>query len=681
MIKVKINGKPIRVEQKKMIIEVADENGIDIPRFCYHKKLSVAANCRMCLIEVKNVPKPMPACATPITEGMEIFTKSKQTKDCQTSVMEFLLINHPLDCPICDQGGECDLQDTAMAYGSPKSRYQEEKRVVLNKNLGPLVSTDLNRCIQCSRCVRFLKEVGGMQELGLIGRGEHAEISAYVEKSVESEISGNVIDLCPVGALTSKPFRYTARSWEMIRKLTISPHDSLGSNLEVHTKDGDVMRVIPKEVESINECWISDRDRYSYVGINDNSRIKKPLLKQGSSFKEVTWEEAFQTIENKMHPKINNFKSDELVFFGSNQTSIEESFLVKRLANYFNSSQVLFDQKISSSLVNNPNLNNKIEEVENFDSVILLGSQLRNENPLILQRLRKMAHSGKAINVVNHIDFDLQLPVAFKTIKPIKEFSKFFKQLLNLVNTKNKNTGKSIDVLAEQITNKRTILLIGEDIYSNPEFLKLSSVLNEMINISKLSFGYLPTGANSVGLHQMFESFSNIPEIKKYEASITYNLEPKLDLYDQKTYKKIIENSKFNLLIAPYKSNEMKDYDLILPSCTHFENEGSFVNIEGRMQSFSQAVSPKFDSKPLWKILRVLGNYIECPNFNFESVSEIKQFAQKSLGLVKHKNITINDRDVEEMIWLFSLANVNRSDYLVRRSDPLQDIFKSRNEK
>ena len=247
MIKVKINGKAIKVQEKTTIIEVADNHGIEIPRFCYHKKLSVAANCRMCLVEVKNFPKPLPACATQVADGMEIFTKSKQTKDCQQSVMEFLLINHPLDCPICDQGGECDLQDTAMAYGSPKSRYQEEKRVVLNKNLGPLVSTDLNRCIQCSRCVRFLKEVGGMQELGLIGRGEHAEISAYVKKSVESEISGNVIDLCPVGALTSKPFRYSARTWEMIRKSTISPHDSLGSHLEAHVKDGNVMRVLPRE--------------------------------------------------------------------------------------------------------------------------------------------------------------------------------------------------------------------------------------------------------------------------------------------------------------------------------------------------------------------------------------------------------------------------------------------------
>ena len=428
MIKLKINGKTIKVQEKTTIIEVADNHGIEIPRFCYHKKLSIAANCRMCLVEVKNFPKPLPACATQVTDGMEIFTKSKQTKECQQSVMEFLLINHPLDCPICDQGGECDLQDTAMAYGSPKSRYQEEKRVVLNKNLGPLISTDLNRCIQCSRCVRFLKEVGGMQELGLIGRGEHAEISAYVKKSVESEISGNVIDLCPVGALTSKPFRYSARTWEMIRKSTISAHDSLGSHLEAHVKDGNVMRVLPKENEDLNECWISDRDRFSYMGINDQNRIKTPLIKKGSTHEPISWESAFQLIEKQLHPKQNQFKPDDVVFFASNQSTMEEAFLLKKMAEYFKSDQIKFDAANGPTFIKQPSLNTQVKKIEEFESIILLGSQLRNQNPLILQRLRKMASHGKSISVINHIDFNLQVNLDQKVIKPITDFKKFFQQ-------------------------------------------------------------------------------------------------------------------------------------------------------------------------------------------------------------------------------------------------------------
>ncbi|NCV53300.1 MAG: NADH dehydrogenase (quinone) subunit G [Betaproteobacteria bacterium] len=445
MVKIKINGKTFKAPEKSTIIQVADDNGIDIPRFCYHKKLSIASNCRMCLVEVKNIPKPLPACATFVNEGMEIFTKSKQTKDCQQSVMEFLLINHPLDCPICDQGGECDLQDTAMAYGSPKSRYQEEKRVVLNKNLGPLVSTDLNRCIQCSRCVRFLKEVGGMQELGLIGRGEHAEISAYVEKSVDSEISGNIIDLCPVGALTSKPFRYSARTWEMVRKSTISPHDSLGSHLEAHVKDGSVMRVLPKENEEINECWISDRDRFSYIGINSEDRVKTPLLKTGSNFKPISWDEAFHNLERVFHPSLNKFNQDDVVIFSSNQMTLEEAYLLEKLADYVGTKQVKFDAANNSSFIAHPSLNGTISDVENFENIILLGSQLRNENPLLLQRLRKMGNTGKTINIINTVDFDLQLSVANKIIQPVKDFQKTFEYIHKIISTKVAKKENSIE--------------------------------------------------------------------------------------------------------------------------------------------------------------------------------------------------------------------------------------------
>ena len=680
MVKIKINGKTFKAPEKSTIIQVADDNGIEIPRFCYHKKLSIAANCRMCLVEVKNFPKPLPACATQVNEGMEIFTKSKQTKECQQSVMEFLLINHPLDCPICDQGGECDLQDTAMAYGSPKSRYQEEKRVVLNKNLGPLVSTDLNRCIQCSRCVRFLKEVGGMQELGLIGRGEHAEISAYVEKSVDSEISGNIIDLCPVGALTSKPFRYSARTWEMVRKSTISPHDSLGSHLEAHVKDGNVMRVLPIENEDINECWISDRDRFSYIGINSEDRIKTPLLKTGSNFKPISWDEAFHTLERVFHPSLNKFKEDEVAIFSSNQMTLEEAYLLEKLAGYVGTKQVKFDAANNPSLIANPSLNGMIGDVESFENIILLGSQLRNENPLLLQRLRKMGNAGKTINIINTVDFDLQLTVANKIIQPIKDFQKTFEHIHKILSTKVAKKENSTEKNIANLLSEKTLLLVGEDIYTNPAFMNLTNVINELIDLTSMKIGCLPTGSNTVGLQQLFGNYVNHIDDKKYQASISLNLELE-DIKDKSLFERVLKKSKFNVGVTPFLNKNSKQFDLILPSVTHFENEGTFVNLESRVQSFSQTINPKFESKPLWKILRVLGNFIDCPDVAFESCSEIKEKAVKKLSKNKLKRFNLINQQVAHHSKDFWLKDINNSDALVRRSTALQNTKRLRSEK
>jgi NADH-quinone oxidoreductase subunit G len=680
MVKIKINGKTIKVSEKKTIIQVADDNGIDIPRFCYHKKLSIASNCRMCLVEVKNIPKSLPACATFVNEGMEIFTNSKQTKDCQQSVMEFLLINHPLDCPICDQGGECDLQDTAMSYGSPKSRYQEEKRVVLNKNLGPLVSTDLNRCIQCSRCVRFLKEIGGMQELGLIGRGEHAEISAYVEKSVDSEISGNIIDLCPVGALTSKPFRYSARTWEMVRKSTISPHDSLGSHLEAHVKDGNVMRVLPKENEEINECWIADRDRFSYIGINSEDRVKTPLLKTGSNFKPISWDEAFHSLERVFHPSLNKFKADDVVIFSSNQMTLEEAYLLEKLASYVGTRQVMFDVTNNPSLIANPSLNCMISDVENFENIILLGSQLRNENPLLLQRLRKMGNVGKTINVINTVDFDLQISVANKIIQPIKDFKKTFEHIYQIVSTKAAKKENSTEKNIANLLSKNTLLLVGEDIYTNPAFENLTNVINQLIDLTSMKIGCLPTGSNTVGLQQMFGDYVNHIDDKKYQASISLNVELE-DIKDKSLFERVLKKSKFNVGVTTFLNKNSKQFDLILPSTTHFENEGTFVNLESRVQSFSQTISPKFESKPLWKILRVLGNFIDCPEFTFESCSEIKEKAVQKLSKNQLKRFNLINQQVKPQANDFWLKDINNSDALVRRSTALQNTKRLRSEK
>src|SRR5438045_4057812 len=342
MLNLEIDGKPVQVKNGATVMDAANTLGIYIPYFCYHKKLSIAANCRMCLVQVEKAPKALPACATPATEGMKVWTHSDPAIAAQKSVMEFLLINHPLDCPICDQGGECQLQDLAVGYGASNSRYQEPKRVVFNKNLGPLISTDMTRCIHCTRCVRFGQEIAGIMELGMIGRGEHAEIIAFVGKTVDSELSGNVIDLCPVGALTSKPFRYRARTWELARRKSISPHDSLGSNLVVQVKGERVLRVLPFENEAINECWLSDRDRFSYEGLNPPDRLRSPMLKQDGSWKETDWQTALTYVTHGLRDIVREQGADAIAALVSPHSTLEEMALAARLVRGLGSDNIDF---------------------------------------------------------------------------------------------------------------------------------------------------------------------------------------------------------------------------------------------------------------------------------------------------------------------------------------------------
>jgi NADH-quinone oxidoreductase subunit G len=421
MLNIEIDGKAVEVDHGTTIIDAADKLGIAIPRFCYHKKLSVAANCRMCLVQVEKFAKPLPACATPVADGMKIFTRSKSAVEAQKSVMEFLLINHPLDCPICDQGGECDLQDIAVAYGASGSRYAEEKRVVLNKNIGPLVSTDMTRCIQCTRCVRFLKEVGGMMELGMVGRGEHAEITAYVDKSVDSELSGNIIDLCPVGALTSKPFRYSARSWELVRRPSIAPHDGLGSHIEVHVKDNKVMRVLPREKESINECWVSDRDRFSYEGLNSPDRLKVPMIKHHGEWHETDWKTALEFAASHIQEISKNNGGEQLGVLVSPNSTMEEAYLAKKLANGLGSDNVDYrlrqtDFRMDGKRTGTPWMGCNIPDLENMDRILIVGSNLRNEHPLLAQRIRKAVANGAELSFVNPLGDDPLMKVTHKAI-------------------------------------------------------------------------------------------------------------------------------------------------------------------------------------------------------------------------------------------------------------------------
>ena len=691
MIKIKIDGKALEVKPKTSIIEVADKVGIDIPRFCYHKKLSVAANCRMCLVEVKNFAKPLPACATQVMEGMEISTKSKFTKDTQKSVMEFLLINHPLDCPICDQGGECDLQDTAVAYGASKTRYTEEKRVVFDKNIGPLISTDLTRCIQCTRCVRFLKEVGGMAELGLIGRGEHAEISAYVDKSVESELSGNIIDLCPVGALTSKPFRYSARSWELSRRSTIACHDSLGSNIEAHVKDNIVKRVIPKENESINECWISDRDRFSYEGLNHKDRINLPLKREKNQWKEIDWEEAYELIEKNI-TDIDIKKSNKIGIICSPQSTLEEGFLLKKIAKELNTSHIDYRLLEQSFSENNNWLGCKIDEIESHDAILVVGSNLKHDQPLLAHRFRRYANKRNNFSIITSYDDFYSTRCLEKVIVNPSAYINYLLMILKQVqlSTKYKINSEVIRNLLKAVkpsneakriaksllSNKSRAIFLGNQILHLDDGDNIKLVAMHIAQAVGATFGLIPGYANSVGLNELNLNTDNISADKilsqSKEAYIMMNFDPLYDYHSPKKINSALKKAKFNLAISPYISDSFKEFDVVLPMTPFTETSGTFINMEKTIQSFSAVTPPAGQSRPGWKILRVLANFLQLEGFSYDSSEEVKTDAM--IEMDKKNEFSLNDfkpSNIERGIEVLNVVRANDSDMIVRRATSL----------
>ena len=691
MIKIKIDGKALEVKPKTSIIEVADKVGIDIPRFCYHKKLSVAANCRMCLVEVKNFAKPLPACATQVMEGMEISTKSKFTKDTQKSVMEFLLINHPLDCPICDQGGECDLQDTAVAYGASKTRYTEEKRVVFDKNIGPLISTDLTRCIQCTRCVRFLKEVGGMAELGLIGRGEHAEISAYVDKSVESELSGNIIDLCPVGALTSKPFRYSARSWELSRRSSIACHDSLGSNIEAHVKDNIVKRVIPKENESINECWISDRDRFSYEGLNHKDRINLPLKREKNQWKEIDWEEAYELIEKNI-TDIDIKKSNKIGIICSPQSTLEEGFLLKKIAKELNTSHIDYRLLEQSFSENNNWLGCKIDEIESHDAILVVGSNLKHDQPLLAHRFRRYANKRNNFSIITSYDdfystrclekvivnpsaYINNLLMILKQVQLSTKYKINSQVIKNLLKTA-KPSNEAKRIAKSLLSNKSKAIFLGHQILQLDDGDNIKLVAMHIAQAVGATFGLIPGYANSVGLNELNLNTDNISADKilsqSKEAYIIMNFDPLYDYHSPKKINSALKKAKFNLAISPYISDSFKEFDVVLPMTPFTETSGTFINMEKTIQSFSAVTPPVGQSRPGWKILRVLANFLQLEGFSYDSSEEVKTDAM--IEMDKKNEFSLNDfkpSNIQRGIEVLNVVRSNDSDMIVRRAASL----------
>jgi NADH-quinone oxidoreductase subunit G len=689
-ITIEIDGKKIEVEKNTTIIAAADKAGIPIPRFCYHKKLSIAANCRMCLVDVEKFNKPLPACATQVADGMKVSTTSKMATEAQQSVMEFLLINHPLDCPICDQGGECELQDTAVAFGSGQTRYKEEKRVVFNKNIGPLISTDMTRCIQCTRCVRFLQEVGGMMELGMVGRGEHSEITAYVDRSIQSELSGNIIDLCPVGALTSKPFRYKARTWELIRRPTIAHHDSLGSPLEAHIKQNKVIRMLPREDEAINECWISDRDRFSYEGLNSEDRLQVPMIKENGQWKESDWETALALIGEKLKHIVDHDGPEALGILISPQSTIEEGILAKKISNTLNSPHI--DHRIRQSDFSiehqgSPWLGSHIDAIGHFDQYLLIGSNIRNEQPLLTSRIRKSVNQGANLFIVNSIDADPLMTVSEKLIQASHKLphalAKVLKSMTELKGVLRKDikfikadiekikTDKVSDAIAQHLMKNvlagkknNTSILLGQIAQDHPDYSTIYKLAFEISKLSQATFGVLPTYANSVGLHAV----NVLPEKgglnacamfeKKLKAYILLNVEPQLDTSNAQLMQDAIVSSDFTVALSTYNSKYLKNADVLLPVSPFTESSGTIINMEGRVQSYAAVTQSLGQSRPAWKVLRVLANHLDLKGFDYESSLDVKEAHMKS------KNQFIS----KELSNAIDITN----DYKIRITKPMQ---------
>ena len=716
MLKIEIDGKQVEVENGTTIIDAADQLGVAIPRFCYHKKLSVAANCRMCLVQVEKFNKPLPACATPVADGMKIFTRSKSAVEAQKSVMEFLLINHPLDCPICDQGGECDLQDIAVAYGTSGSRYTEEKRVVFNKNIGPLVSTDMTRCIQCTRCVRFLKEVGGMQELGLIGRGEHAEITAYVDKSVDSELSGNIIDLCPVGALTSKPFRYSARSWELTRRPTIAAHDGLGSHVEVHVKNDRVMRIVPREKESINEVWLSDRDRFSYDGLNSPERLTKPMIKHHGEWHETDWKTALEFAARQIKETV-EIDPASLGFLVSPNSTMEEGFLTKKIARGLNCGNVdhrlrRSDFRLDGRFHGTPWMGCNIADVQAMDRILVVGSNLRNEHPLLTQRMRRAVANGAELSLVNPMDDDQLMKVSHQAICSPNDIVNVLAQILKAMSGLQrlslclpKSISDLLDVvvvrensqaIAESLAghgkdvdlvNPKSALFLGNIAQYHPRYAEIYTLAEAIASLCGATFGVLFESSNRVGLDMVrvipgqdgLNARTMLEQPRK--TYVLVNLEPEFDCANPAVAKEAMEKAECVIALTAYKSSALDNADVLLPIAPFTETSGTRMSMEGRVQSFAAAVKPLGEARPAWKVLRVLANTLSLEGFNFDSSEQVKTeiFGGEKPSTVVWNRLNNNLRilfDVkvqEKTNVLQRLGEVPqyRMDSVVRRSSPL----------
>ncbi len=655
LVKIEVDGIALEARKGSMLIEATDAAGIKIPRFCYHKKLPISANCRMCLVEVERAPKPLPACATPVMDGMKVRTASAKAIARQQSTMEFLLINHPLDCPICDQGGECELQDVAMGYGGSASRFRERKRVVKDKDIGPLIAMEMTRCILCTRCVRFGKQIAGLQELGVMGRGEHSEIGTYVANTVTSELSGNVIDLCPVGALTAKPSRFTGRSWEYVQHAGIAAHDSIGSNIYIHTIRGKVMRVVPRENEALNEVWLADRDRFSYQGVYSADRAIQPIVKGQAS----EWNTALEAAADGLKSVIDRHGADAIGFLVSPSATLEEMYLAQKLARGLGIGNIdhrlrqadFGDQDFAPDY---PWLGLPLAGIEKLDAVLLIGSNAPKDLPIVGHRLRKAALAGAGIMAINPRDFEFRFPLAAKAIvNPAAMVTSLIGVAKAVARFKGvelpgnlKKAAKSIrpdktqQAMADNLVNgAATAVFLGNLAVAHPAFSQLRALAAAIAKLSGATMGYLPEAANSVGgwlAGTVPHRLAGAEPVEKpgldaramlespRKAYMLLGVEPEFDCWDPATALAAVTDAELVVALTPYASERTKQYaKVILPTATFAETSGTYINAEGDWQSFQGACQPLGESRPAWKILRVLGNLFDLPGFDYTDSQEV----------------------------------------------------------
>ena len=671
---IEIDGKTFEAENGKMIIEVADEAGIHIPRFCYHKKLSVAANCRMCLVEVENGRKPVPACATPITNGMKVYTKSEEALHSQKVVMEFLLINHPLDCPICDQGGECELQDVSMGFGADESAYTEAKRSVNDDDLGTLISTEMTRCIHCTRCVRFGDEVAGLRELGATGRGEAMQIGTYVQHSMKSEVSGNIIDLCPVGALTSKPYRFTARAWEMTQHDSLAPHDCLGSNVYLHTRRDELMRAVPKENESINETWLSDRDRFSYLGLKNKSRASKPQIKKNGQWQEVDWETALKFAADGLSRIIKQHGGEQVAAFASSSSTLEEFYLLQKLMREIGVNNL--DHRLQqtdfidqANQATTPRSSLPYAAIEDQNSILLVGCNIDREVPLAGVRVRKAFRNGAKLFAINPVDFEYHFDLQERfVISPLEMPMQLAKLALALADNAKSlpeavqklliglEVDKATKHIAKALKEEKSCIVTGALCENHPDAALLRTLVHVIEQLSGAKILRLTSGANAAGAwmagmlpHRTVAGKANSVEGLDVQAALNAKLkayflmgvEPGFDFANPAGARQSMLGAEFVVLMSAYHHESMHDYaDVILPIAPYAETSGTYINVDNTWQTVKGALSPFGEARPAWKILRVLGNLFQCKDFEYTSTEDVLSEIKNMVSIASEQNYT-----------------------------------------
>jgi NADH-quinone oxidoreductase subunit G len=690
MVEIEIDGKKVEVAPGSVVIQAAEQAGTFIPHFCYHKKLSIAANCRMCLVDVEKAPKPMPACATPVTQGMVVHTKSDRAIKAQKSVMEFLLINHPLDCPICDQGGECQLQDLAVGYGGGASRYDEEKRVVFHKDVGPLISMEeMSRCIHCTRCVRFGQEIAGSMELGMSHRGEHSEIETFVGHTVDSELSGNMIDICPVGALTSKPFRYQARTWELSRRKSISPHDATGANLIVQVKNNQVMRVVPLDNEDVNECWIADRDRFSYEALNGPDRLTQPMIKQDGQWINVDWTSALEYVANGVKQIQQDHGAKALGCLASPHSTLEELHLATQFMRGLGSDNI--DSRLRAAEFPTDGqvrwLGTSVAALSTLERVLVVGGNLRKDHPLLAQRIRQAARRGAHVHALNDHVLDWAMPVANTLTAPsatwVQALADIAVAIAKQTSVAAPAAGNADDTTAQAIatsllSGERKAILLGNAAAHHAKASSLLSLAHWIGAQTGATVGYLGEAANTVGAQlvkaQPVQGGMNAAQMLQADALkalFLLNLEPAHDCAGGQAAMAHLGRTAMVVTLSPFKTN-LDISDVLLPISPFTETAGTFVNTEGRAQSFHGVVRPLGETRPAWKVWRVLGSMLNVPGFGFDSIEEVRAQALPTDIPARLSNACSHAIDLAPATHAPVTASIYQLDGLVRRAPALQ---------